>query len=70
MMQAVQSVDDISAIIEDVPTLPFILNIKLANTSKNTLGRLTLIDLLHPRFTPLLPGITNPIHESFDYLRK
>lgn len=69
IMQAVQSVDDISAIIEDVPTLPFILNIKLANTSKNTLGRLTLVDLLHPRFTPLLPGITNPIHESFDYLR-
>jgi hypothetical protein len=69
-MKTVENIDGIISVMKKGPTMPSILNIKLKNIEKKTTGRLIIIDLLHPRFTPLLPGVTNPIHESFDYLRK
>lgn len=69
-MRSVDSIGDIISIIEKEPIMPSILNIRLTHAENKTTGRLVIVDLLHPRFTPLLPGITNPIHASFDYLRK
>lgn len=49
---------------------PSILVIKLTDLRKNTVGRIAVFDLLHPRFSPLLNSSSENGYNSFQKLRK
>lgn len=49
---------------------PSILTIKLIDPSKDVVGRLSLVDLLHPRFSSLLNSSKDKCYHSFQKLGK
>lgn len=47
-MKEVNNVNDIWVKVEQLAENPYLLSMKLTNDSNNTIGRLLVIDLLHP----------------------
>lgn len=70
IMKKVDNLRTIKEIAQKNSSLPTILTIKLKNLKKNTVGRLVLIDLLHPQFSHLLNKGNDKLFFSFSQLCK
>lgn len=69
IMKKVGSLSEIVKIVQKNSSIPTVLTIKLRNLVKNTIGRLVLIDLLHPRFSQLTKT-HDKLYNSFSELCK
>lgn len=70
IMKKVGNIMAIWTILQRDSSIPTIMTIKLTNLKKNTVGRLVLIDLLHPRFSLLYQKGKEKSFFSFSKLRK